>query len=226
MIDLNLTKLSVLHRAAVAYATDNVAEIARKAEELYPSGAYPFALSDGYPLPLHLFSPRLSAMLSRNDTDAGAIWKLITARENIIRMLAATEIERTAAESLGRQLEESYPPQSDPSMIKRKQMIGYMIKVVMECFGHMVFTGRMQVSTTRGDQIENRRSNYFTTASRYAPLSDRDARELSKQIEDPAIKESFKAITKLVLSGKTAYHRQYDVYGLTYWDTLLQRRQS
>lgn len=223
MVDLNLTKLSVLLRVAEAYASDSISGISENAMKLYPWGSYPFVLSSEYPLPLHLFSPRLSSMLTKNEDqlDAIGMWNLITARENIIRMISATELERTAAESLGKQFEVRYPKDTTEQVMKRKQMIGYMIKVVMECFGYLVYSSRMQVSTLRGDaDPEKRKSNYFTTASRYAPFNPKDVKELAKQITDEKTRTIFKSITDLIISGRAEYQKLYKVNNLSYWNTL------
>ncbi|MDY0151014.1 MAG: hypothetical protein RBS43_01930 [Candidatus Cloacimonas sp.] len=223
MIDLNLTKLSVLLRVAEAYASDNVSGVSEIAKSLYPSGRYPLVLSTEYPLPLHLFSPRLSSILAKNEDqlDAMGMWNLISARENIIRMISASELERTAAESLGKQFEVRYPPKTDEQLMKRKQMIGYMIKVAMECFGYLVYSSRMQVSTFRdGADPEKRKTNYFTTASRYAPFSTNDAKKLAKLITDDKTRTIFKSITDLIISGRAEYQKLYKINNLSYWNTL------
>jgi len=60
---LRLNKLSVLVRASEAFASGELAEVKERAERLYLGKRYPFVISADYPYPLHLFSPRLSAML-------------------------------------------------------------------------------------------------------------------------------------------------------------------
>ena len=224
MIDLKLTKLSVLVRAAEAYASNSISGILEIARQLYPTGRFPFVLSHEFPLPLHLFSPRLSVMLTKKEDqlDAIGMWNLITTRENIIRMVTATELERTAAESLGKKFEIDYKGDTSDLLMKRKQMIGYMIKVVMECFGYLVYSSRMQVSTIRGDVADNskRKSNYFTTASRYAPINKADVKILSNQITDQNTRSVFKSIALLVIDGRTEYQKGYNIHGLTNWDSL------
>lgn len=222
MIDYKLSKLSVLARAAKAYAGNDLSEIEANARLLYPNGKYPFVISGQYPLPLHLFSPRLTAMLTRDEDhmDAMEMWKRITARENIIRMTSASHLERTAAESLGRQFESEYGISGDPQNMKRKQMIGYMIKVVMECFGYLVYSSRMQVSTLRkGAEPEKRKSNYFTTATRYALMSYEDRDKLLALIDDED-KEAFESITTSILEQNTEYQKRYRINELSYWDSL------
>jgi len=223
MIELNLTKLSVLVRVAEAYAKNNIDTISENAKRLYPSGKYPFALSKEFPLPLHLFSPRLSAMLTKSEDnlDAFEMWNMITARENLIRMMSATEIERTAAESLGKQFEIKYKNDTNDQRMKRKQMIGYMIKVAMECFGYLVYSKRMQVNTLReGADPEKRRSNFFTTASRYALINEEDIKYLLLQIEDDETRTIFDSIIHLIISGNTEYQNLYQINKLSCWDVL------
>lgn len=218
MNNIKLSTLSVLVRASEAYASEDLSEVADIAQKLYPDGKFPFVLSKEFPLPLHLFSPRLRTMLATNDKklDALGMWNLITARENIIRMVTATEIERTAAESLGMQFEKNYKADASDLLMKRKQMIGYMIKVVMECFGFLVFSRRIQVSTFRkGADKSKRRTNYFTTASRYALLSKADVRDFAAQIPDEKSRMIFKSITNLIIEGKSEYQKAYQINGLT-----------
>ncbi len=223
MKNLKLTNLSVLVRAAEAYASDDVSDVSKIAQKLYPKGKYPFVIYDEFPLPLHLFSPRLTSMLTRSEDylDAFGMWNLITTRENIIRMVAATEIERTAAESLGKQFERLYNKDTDEQLMRRKQMIGYMIKVAMECFGYFVYSSRMQVSTLRpGADVSKRKSNYFTTASRYAPFSKADVKALEAQISDDKTKSIFHSILELIMKSKTNYQKEYRINEHMYWDAL------
>ena len=221
---MSLQKLSVLERAAKAYAAGNESSVQKLAEQIYPESKYPMAVSESYPLPLHLFSPRLAAMLRRDEDhlDARKIWDWISCRENIIRMITATEIERTAAESLGKQLEVLYPKEEDGDLnTKRKQMIGYMIKVVMELFGYKVYRGRMQITTLReGADPKKRKSNYFYTASRYVIMDTKDRDLWLKEIEDPEQKAVFKKLIDLIIKGKTEYQKLYAIEALTGWDSI------
>ncbi|MDZ4181474.1 MAG: hypothetical protein U1B83_01260 [Candidatus Cloacimonadaceae bacterium] len=229
---MKLTNLSVLGRAAKAYGSGDLSTIAENALKLYPHAGHPFALSEEYPLPLHLFSPRLTAMLSSDDSraDARALWNLVTARENIIRMITATEIERTAAESLGKQLElrdwrefktRNLSDEQKGIVMRRKQMLGYMIKVVMECFGYVVYQSRMIVDTNRdGGANVKRRTNYFSTAARYAPMSLKTRKALANQMETEEECAVFMSITDLILEGKTQYQKLYKIYDLSGGDSL------
>ena len=222
MIVLSLSRLSVLERAANAYSEGYLGEIEMNAQRLYPDGRYPFVISPEFPFPLHLFSPRLSAMLIKDEDhlDAMAMWRRITARENIIRMITATDLKRTAAESLGKQFERAYPFSKDSNPMKRKQMIGYMIKVAMECFGYLVYSGRMVVDTQRGGkQNDKRKSNYFTTATRYALMSKKDRNALLNLVAEEH-KAAFLSITDSILKGNTEYQLRYKIDALSYWDSL------
>jgi len=223
MNDFKIDKLSVIGRAAEAYATGKLTEVKQRAEKLYLGKRYPFVISAEYPYPLHLFSPRLTTML-RGDADypdAQDVWQVITARENIIRMIAITSINRTAAEILGPQFQEIYPQESIDVKRPRKQMIGYMIKIVMECFGYIVSRGRMQIDTNRpGAESSNRRTNYFKSATRYTKMtiSDRDA--FLDQIKNEDMRRHFTAMTDLIIEGRTEYQKDYRITDLTNWDSL------
>lgn len=222
MIVLSLSRLSVLERAARAYSEGDLREIEINAQRLYPDGNYPFVVSPEFPFPLHLFSPRLTAMLTKDEDhlEAMAMWSRITARENNIRMFTATELERTAAESLGKQFEVIYKKDTDDVKMKRKQMIGYMIKVVMECFGYLVYSSRMLVNTRRGDDHDDKRkSNYFTTATRYALMSKKDRNALLNLV-DAENKAAFLSITDSILKRQTEYQLRYQIDELTDWDSL------
>lgn len=221
MSDLKLDKLSVIGRAAEAYATGDLPEVKQRAERLYLGKRYPFVISADYPYPLYLFSPRLSAMLEGvSYPEAQEAWELITARENIIKMISATEIKRTAAEILGPLFQEKYPPQDDEKIKPRKQMIGYMIKIIMECFGYITSGGRMQIDTTRRPDDSTRRANYFRSATRYAKMTTNERIVLLGQIGNADVKKHFLAITDLIIAGQTEYQKAYNIHGLTHWDSL------
>ena len=179
MKHIKLNQLSLLGRASEAYATGALSEVKERAEDLYLGKRYPFVISAEHPFPLHLFSPRLVAMLKGESgyPDAEITWDIISSRECIIKMISATEIRRPAAEILGPMFESIFPPDSDDSIMMRKQMMGYMIKVVMECFGYTTHLGRRQIDTTRGPGDTVRRSNYFKTGTLYEKMTEvqRDA---------------------------------------------------
>lgn len=222
MIVLNLARLSVLERAAIAYSEGDLREIEISARHLYPDGIYPFVVSPEFPLPLHLFSPRLTAMLTKDEDKLGArdMWRRITARENVIRMITATDLERTAAESLGKQFEVVYKKDTAEVKMKRKQMIGYMIKVTMECFGYLVYSSRMLVNTRRGDEHDaKRKSNYFTTATRYALMSKKDRNALLNLVAEKN-KAAFLSISESILKRNTEYQLKYKIDVLSHWDSL------
>lgn len=223
MNEFNLSMLSVIGRAAEAYATGELSEVKQRAERLYLGKRYPFVLSSEYPYPLHLFSPRLTTMLEGDAKypDAREAWQVITARENIIIMISVTGINRTPAEILGPQFQEMYPQESKEQKNARKQMIGYMIKIVMETFGYIATRGRMQIDTNRGlTESSNRRTNYFKSATRYGKMtfSERDA--LLDQIKREDVREHFMTITDLILKDKSVYQKVYRISALTNWDSL------
>ena len=220
--DLKLDKLSVIGRAAEAYATGDLSEVKQRAERLYLGKRFPFVISREYPYPLHLFSLRLSAMLEgvAKYPDAQEAWELITARENIIKMISVTEIKRTSAEILGPLFQNLYSD-NDVRVIPRKQMIGYMIKIVMECFGYTTSHGRMQIDTNRGvDKSDNRRTNYFKSATRYSKMTTVERNVLLEQIGNGEVKRHFQAITDLIIAGQTEYQKVYNIDGLTNWESL------
>lgn len=222
MKDFKINNLSVLGRASEAYATGAISEVKKRADQLYLGKRYPFVISADYPYPLHLFSPRLSAMLleDSNYPDAEETWDIISSRESIIKMISATRIRRAAAEILGPFFQEKYPPEADKDLMMRKQMIGYMIKVVMECFGYVTCPGRVQIDTTRSDNDPARRSNYFKSATRYVKMEREQRDALLVQIRDTEVKRQFLTITDLIISEQTQYQKVYDIEGITKWESL------
>lgn len=223
MNDFKIDKLSVIGRAAEAYATGDLSEVKQRAEQLYLGKRYPFVISAEYPYPLHLFSPRLTTMLGGDAAypDAQDVWQVVTARENIIRMISITSINRTAAEILGPQFQEIYPQESIDVKRPRKQMIGYMIKIVMESFGYITTGSRMQIDTNRGvENSDKRRTNYFKSATRYSKMTTAERNVLLEQIGNAEVKRHFQAIADLILAGQTEYQKVYNIDGLTNWDSL------
>lgn len=222
MNDLKLDRLSLIGRAAEAHARGELSEVKQRAERLYLGKRYPFVVNVDYPYPLHLYSPRLSAMLEgvTDYPDARKVWELITARENIIKMVSVTEIKRTAAEILGPLFEEKYYLDDSKKTKLRKQMTGYMIKLVMECFGYITSRGRMQIDTTRGPDDTARRANYFKSATRYTKMTDTEQNVMLDQIVNAEVKRHFLAITDLIKTGQTEYQKAYNIDGLTNWDSL------
>ena len=104
--------------------------------------------------------------------------------------------------------------------MKRKQMIGYMIKVAMECFGYLVYSSRMLVNTRRGDERDDKRkSNYFTTATRYALMNKKDRNALLNLVAEEN-KAAFLSITDSILKRNTEYQLRYRIDDLSNWDSL------
>ena len=221
--DIKLDKLSVISRAAEAYARGDLYEVKQRADRLYLGKRYPFVISADYPYPLHLFSPRLSTMIGGEACypDAQKAWELITARENVIRMISVTELNRTAAEILGSQFEIEFNHCHADDLQSLKQMAGYMIKIVMESFGYITSGSRMQIDTNRGvEKSDKRRTNYFKSATRYSKMTTVERNVLLEQIGNADVKKHFLAITDLIIAGQTEYQKVYNIDGLTNWDLL------
>ncbi|MGI6198046.1 MAG: hypothetical protein ACOYIS_02815 [Candidatus Cloacimonadaceae bacterium] len=222
MKNIKLNQLSLLGRASEAYASGELAEVKERAEDLYLGKRYPFVISAEHPYPLHLFSPRLVSMLKGESSypDAEKTWEIISSRECVIKMVSATEIRRPAAEILGPMFEKVFPPEDDENIMIRKQMIGYMIKVVMECFGYTTHLGRRQIDTTRGPGDFARRSNYFKTGTLYEKMTSEHRDAILKQIKGVEVKRQFRVITGLIMEGQTEYQKIYNIDGLTKWESL------
>ena len=215
--------LSVINRAAELYAKlakGNQAEesdfISNLAKSIYPKGELPFVINKQYPLPMHLLSPRLRVVLEENVLDAHRLWDFLSSKENIIRMITATEIGKPAAEAMSYRLEASYKnkPKDITQLVQFKQIIGYMIKIIMEMFGYAVEQKRVKNSSHFNPDTQ-KELKYFTTASRYQKLSEADTQKLIKKITDKEELRIFEHLMHLIRSGETQYHKQYALDELT-----------
>jgi len=83
------------------------------------------------------------------------LWQFLNRKDNIIRMETATELNRTAAESVSKILLDEFG--DDVKVNRVKQMIGHMIRQIMESRGYQMGTQNVKVSIQR----------LFTKASRY-----------------------------------------------------------
>lgn len=211
--------LSVINRAAELYAQvakGNQAEeselICNQAKSIYPQGELPFIISEQYPLPLHLLSPRMRTVLEENVLDARQLWDFLSSKENIIRMITATEIGRPAAEAMSYRLEAYYKdkPKDITQLVQFKQIIGYMIKIIMEMFGYAVEQKRVKNSSHFNPDTQ-KDLKYFTTASRYQKLSESDIQKLIKKITDKEERRIFEHLMHQIKSGETQYQKQYAI---------------
>jgi len=83
------------------------------------------------------------------------LWAFLNEKENIIRMELATEFGKTAAESVSKPLLEKFG--NDVKVNRVKQMIGHMIRQIMEERGYEMGSQNVVVSIKR----------LFTKASKY-----------------------------------------------------------
>ena len=101
------------------------------------------------------------------DNEGGEdIWNFLNRPENIIRMETATYLVRTAAEPLSPYLLSKF---GDTIRAPRlKQMIGHMIRQIMESRGYHVDRNNVRITTT---------DNMFTSATRYMAGAQIETRE-------------------------------------------------
>lgn len=83
------------------------------------------------------------------------LWEFLNKKDNIIRMETATEFGKTAAEAVSKQLVEKFG--NDVRVNRVKQMIGHMIRQIMEYHGYQIGSQNVKVSIKR----------LFTKASKY-----------------------------------------------------------
>ncbi|WP_417480940.1 hypothetical protein [Maricaulis sp.] len=101
------------------------------------------------------------------DNDGGKdIWAFLNQPDNIIRMETATYLVRTAAEPLSPFLLSRFG--DDIRAPRLKQMIGHMIRQIMESRGYHVDRNNVRITTT---------DNMFTSATRYMAGAQIESRE-------------------------------------------------
>jgi hypothetical protein len=101
------------------------------------------------------------------DNEGGSdIWKFLNREDNVIRMETATFLVRTAAEPLSPYLLAKFG--DDIRAPRLKQMIGHMIRQIMESRGYHVDRNNVRITTT---------DNMFTSATRYMAGAQIESRE-------------------------------------------------
>ena len=228
---MKLNELSVIYNAAKVHNKMKMSENCFEydaykylSDSVYPykrTPYIPFIIDDSFALPLHLFSTRLSNLLMSDLNEERHLWEFITARENVIRMITATEMDKSAAEGLSYRFEAYYDakPYDWKELITFKQVIGYMIKICLELFGYVVAQRRVQVRTLSHTNPKGK-DRYFATASRYRRLEEDDLKELLNEIKDPGEADSFRFICKRIISEQTLYQKLYSLDNLTRYNEL------
>lgn len=84
------------------------------------------------------------------------VWNFLNKTENLVRMEAATYLSRPAIEVLSPHLIQEFGV--DIKVDRMKQMIGHMVRQIMEYRGYQVDRGNVKIRTT---------DNIFSTATRY-----------------------------------------------------------
>lgn len=225
---MKLDALSIIYRATKLFVDSNNEKTTGEmglmndlCARLYGKDRIPFVFDDQHPIPIHLLSPRLRNLLESDTHDSNRLWAFLCSRENTIRMITATEMEKPAAEAMSYRLVAFYPelPQAGDDYIQFKQVIGYMIKIIMELHGYIVEQKRVKISSHPNPDTQES-LKYFTTASRYRKLTESDVNDFLSDMIDPAEKDMFTLIMNRVRNGQTQYQKQYAVDKLTAVDEL------
>jgi len=222
-----LESISIIYRAAqvrasleTGSANKNIDAITNLSEFLYGNEPVPFRLNEDMLLPMHLMSPRLRSMLESDILKSRKLWAFLSARENVIRMITATEMGKTAAEAMSYRIEAFYDGKPDnKSLVQFKQTIGYMIKIIMELFGYVVKQKRVKIASHKRPD-NGKDLKYFTTASRYLKINQAFINELLLLIEDPREKKHFEYICGLITADQALYQKQYALDALTASEVL------
>ncbi|MFH1215586.1 MAG: hypothetical protein V1706_03690 [Pseudomonadota bacterium] len=75
------------------------------------------------------------------------LWEFLNRKDNIVRMETATDLGRTAAEAISKKLLEEFG--DDIKVNRVKQMIGHMIRQVMENRGYQIGSQNVKVDDKR-----------------------------------------------------------------------------
>lgn len=216
---MNLKALSIIPRAAdLIYGinegsdSEPLISITHLADKLYGNDRMPFTLNNEFEIPLHLLSPRIFAVLDADELQARKLWDFLCKKENVIRMITATELGKPAAEAMSYPLAAifGYRPQTTDQFILFKQVTGYMIKVIMELFGFVVDQKKVKVGAHRHPETQEP-IRFFTTASRYRKVTDSDLKVCLSELKNPKQKEIFKKIFNSIRNGETNYQIQYSI---------------
>lgn len=216
---MNLKALSIIPRAVeiiVGKREGSNSElwenITHLTDKLYAKNMMPLILNDELTIPLHLLSPRIFAVLDADEMQARKLWNFLCAKENVIRMITATELGKPAAEAMSYPLVAmfGYRPPSTDQFVLFKQITGYMIKVIMELFGYVVDQKKVKVGSHK--HLETQETiRFFTTASRYRKFRDSDLKDCLFELKNQKQKETFKKIFNAIRNGETNYQIQYSI---------------
>lgn len=93
--------------------------------------------------------------------EGATIWSFLTGRENIIRMETATYLSRPAIEPMSPLLVERFGSKISTDRIK--QMMGHMVRQIMEQRGYRLQQGNVKITSY---------NNIFSRASRYTSIQE------------------------------------------------------
>ncbi|MER8639324.1 hypothetical protein [Mesorhizobium sp. M1365] len=114
------------------------------------------------------------------ETDLGrAIWSYLKEHDNQIRMETATLLERAAVEPLAAGLVAEFG--EDVADDRTKQMIGHMVRQVMEALGYMPDRSALRIT----------RPSLFTSGTTYRPMgSDPRAMKITREQREAWVKNT------------------------------------
>jgi uncharacterized protein YneF (UPF0154 family) len=93
--------------------------------------------------------------------DGAAIWAFLTSKENMIRMETAAYLSRPAIEPMSAFLVEQFGSRVSNDRIK--QMMGHMVRQIMEQRGYRLQQGNVKIAS---------HNNIFSRASRYSSIKE------------------------------------------------------
>lgn len=103
-----------------------------------------------------------------NQALGNALWEFLKRPENVVRMHAATDLERAAVEPLSAALVTEFGPEIGED--RAKQMIGHMVRQIMEATGYELDRHGLRIA----------RNGLFTSGARYRRVGENEGRRTTR----------------------------------------------
>lgn len=172
-----------------------------------------FIINDEFNIPLFLFSNRIFNIFKNQDKAMIKLWSFLITRENVIRMITASDLSRPAVEALPPNIFDYCIDKND--LTSFKQTLGYMIKIIMEMFGYVVDQKKVLVRKEEDGDSKSSNLPSFKVASRYMKINTKIRDSLIKSIktnESKRYSQIYKEVIDLIIDNKTQYQKKYGIY--------------
>lgn len=211
--------LSIVNRVSQFYMnTDSYKEQKKEYENILKTldteHKLNFIIDDEYNIPLFLFSNRILNIFKNQDKAMIKLWGFLICRENVIRMITASDLSRPAVEALPPNIFDYCIDKNDITSFK--QTIGYMIKIIMEMFGYVVEQKKVLLRKNE-EETGSKKTPSFLVASRYKKMEKKELKNYliestkSNVNSEDYIKFCLK-ISDIIINNKSQYQKKYRIY--------------